>query len=113
MRFWTGKGLRQRCPLSPGLFTILLADKDEVFGRGWGGVKVGKRKVHTLGYADDFAILAKDEERMKVMLERLKEYLNKKGLELNVWETKVMRCRRGEGDKSRLVESGGEKKLRR
>lgn len=89
MRFWTEKGLRQGCLLSPGLFTIILADIDEIFGsRGWGGVKVEKWKVHTLGYADDFAILAEDEEGIRVLLGRLEEYLNKKGLELNVRKLK-------------------------
>lgn len=57
---------------------------------------VGERKVYTLAYADDFAILAEDEEGIKVMLGKLEENLNKKGLELNMGKTKVMRCRRGE-----------------
>lgn len=33
VRFWTGKRLKQGYPLSPGLFTILLADLDKVLGR--------------------------------------------------------------------------------
>lgn len=33
-RFWTERGVRQECPLSPSMFTIMLADKDEDLKRG-------------------------------------------------------------------------------
>lgn len=54
---------------------------------------MGERRIHTLAYADDIVISAEDAEGMKVMLERLKRYLDKKGFELNVEKTKV-RCRK-------------------
>lgn len=39
-RFWTDKGPKQRCPLSPCLFTHLLADLDEVLEKeDWGKYK--------------------------------------------------------------------------
>ncbi|XP_077255544.1 uncharacterized protein LOC143893719 [Temnothorax americanus] len=62
-RFWTGRGVRQGCPLSPILFTLLLADiDDELKKGGWGGIKLGKRKIYTLAYADDIAMLAENED---------------------------------------------------
>lgn len=60
--FWTAKGLRQGCPLSPMLFNILLADLEEEMRKGgWGGVKLEEGKVYTLAYADDLALLAEEE----------------------------------------------------
>jgi len=96
--FWTGRGVRQGCRLSPCLFTVLLADLDEELEKGgWGGIKVRGRKVYSLAYADDIAVIAEEEAGMKGMLKTLERYVDQKGLEVNVNKTKVMRCRRGGG----------------
>ena len=47
---------------------------------GWGGVRLGGKKVYTLAYVDDVAVLAEDEEGMKGMMARLERYLDGKGL---------------------------------
>lgn len=44
--------------------------------------KEKKRKIYTLAYADDIALLADDEENLKEMMERLEKYLDGKSLEL-------------------------------
>lgn len=56
---------------------------------------MGGRKVYALAYANDLAILAKDEEGMKGVIRKLESYLDKEGLYLNIQKTKVMRCRKG------------------
>jgi len=96
--FWTARGVRQECPLSPLLFNIVLADLEEEMGRvKWRGVKLGERRIYTLAYADDVVLMAEKEEEMRSMMQRLEGYLERKKLELNPNKTKIMRCRKGGG----------------
>ncbi|CAD6216275.1 GSCOCG00011331001-RA-CDS, partial [Cotesia congregata] len=103
-RFWTMKGVRQGCPLSPLLFVLFLADLDEELEKGrWGGVELsGGKKVFSLAYADDVVLLAKEEDEMREMIRTLERFVEKKRLEVNVGKTKVMRCRKGGGRKKRV-----------
>lgn len=90
--------MRQGCPLSPTLFSIVIADlgreleKDEVGGR----IRVEVKKVKILGYADDLVLLAEDEETMRWML-RLEGYMERKKLQISVGKTKIIRFQKGEG----------------
>lgn len=96
--FWTARGVRQGCPLSPTLFNLMIADLEEEMAKiKWGGVKLGGGRIYTLSYADDMVLLAEDEGGMKSMVERLERYLDRKGLELNVEKTKIVRFRKGGG----------------
>ena len=99
------EGVRQGCPLSPTLFNIALADLEEemekVQGSGtWLGGK--KRRIRTISYADDIALIAEEEEVMKDMLKRLKRWIAEKGLELNAKKTKIMMFRKGGGRKKEV-----------
>lgn len=91
--------------MNPNLFTLLLADMEEVLEKGgWGGIKLGERKVYTLTY--DIAVLAEDEEGMKGVMGKLERYLDEIGMELNTGKTKIMRCRKG-GGKWRNIDGDG------
>lgn len=55
--------------MSPCLFKLLLTDLDEVLGEGgWGRIKVGGKKIYSLAYADDVAVVAEDEDGIKGMI---------------------------------------------
>jgi len=94
--FWTARGVRQGCLLSPLLFNIVIADLVEKMGRvKWGGIRLGERNIYTLAYADDIVLLSEDEEGIRSMINRIEDYLERKRLELNVDKTKIMRFRKG------------------
>ncbi|XP_025993782.2 uncharacterized protein LOC113004505 [Solenopsis invicta] len=96
--FWTARGVRQGCPLSPMLFNLVLADLEEEMGKvRWGGVVLGEERIYSLSYADDIVLLAEEEGEMRSMIERLECYMDRKGLEVNAGKTKVMRFRKGGG----------------
>src|SRR5699024_4378372 len=64
--FWTEKGVRQGCPLSPTLFATYISDLDKVLKEAQaGGIVVGREKVWSLAYADDLVLVAKDETGMR------------------------------------------------
>lgn len=96
--FWTRKGVRQGCPMSPTLFNIYVADlEEEMRKEQTGGVMVGRRKTWTLTYADDVVLMAEREEELKGMLKRFKKFLDKRELRLNPEKTKIMVFEKGRG----------------
>ena len=54
------------------------------------GIKIAKRNVNNLRYADDTTFMAKSEEELKNLLMKVKEESEKVGLKLNIQEMKIM-----------------------
>ena len=90
--FQIGKGLYQVYILSPCLFNLYA----EYIMRNVGleetqaGIKIARRNINNLRYADDTTLMAESEEELKRLLMKVKEESEKVGLKLNIQKTKIM-----------------------
>ena len=90
--FQTGKEVHQGCIFSPNLFnlyaeyTMQNARLDEAEA----GIKISRRNINNLSYADDTILMAESEEELKRLLMKVKEESEKAGLKLNIQKTKIV-----------------------
>ena len=90
--FQIGKGVRRGCILSPCLFNLYAeyimqnAGLDEAQA----GIKIARRNINNLRYADDTTLMAEIEEKLKSLLMKVKKESEKAGLKLNIQKTKIM-----------------------
>ena len=90
--FQIGKGVRQGCILSPHLFNFYAeyimrnAGLEEIQA----GIKIAKRNINNLRYADDTTLMAESEEELKNLWMKVKEESEKVGLKLNIQKMKIM-----------------------
>ena len=54
------------------------------------GIKIARRNIISLRYADETTIMAESEEELKSLLMKVKEESEKVGLKLNIQKTKIM-----------------------
>ena len=54
------------------------------------GIKIARRNINNLRYADDTTLMAESEEELKSLLMRVKEETEKFGLKLYIQKTKIM-----------------------
>ena len=54
------------------------------------GIKIARRNISNLRYADDTTLMAESEEELKSLLRKVKEESEKVGLKLNIQKTKIM-----------------------
>ena len=86
------KGVCQGCILSPCLFNLYV----EYIMRNAGleetqaGIKIVRRNINNLRYADDTTLMAESEEELKSLVMKVKEESEKVGLKLNIQKTKIM-----------------------
>ena len=59
------------------------------------GIKIARRNIKNLRYADDTTLTAESEEELKNLLMKVKEESEKFGLKLNIQKTKIMANRWG------------------
>ena len=90
--FQIGKGVRQGCILSPCLFNFYAEYimRNAGLGEAQAGIKIARRNINNLRYADDTTLMAESEEELKSLLMKVKEESEKVGLKLNIQKTKIM-----------------------
>ena len=54
------------------------------------GIKIARRNINNLRYADDTTLMAESEEELKSLLMKVKEECEKVGLKLNIQKTNIM-----------------------
>ena len=90
--FQIGKGECQGGILSPCLFNLYAEDimKNSGLDEAKAGIKIARRNINNLRYADDTTVMAESEEELKSLLMKVKEKSEKAGLKLNFQKTKIM-----------------------
>ena len=89
--FQIGNGIGQGCILSPCLFNFYAEYimQNARLDEAQAGIKIARRNINNLRYADDTTLMAENEEELKSFLMKMKES-EKVGLKFNIQETKSM-----------------------
>ena len=64
--------------------------RNAVLEEAQAGIKIARRNIDHLRYADDTTLMAESEEELKSLLMKVKEESEKVGLKLNIQKTKIM-----------------------
>ena len=59
-------------------------------GEAQAGIKIARRNINNLRYADDTTLMAESDEELKRLLTKVKKEIEKVGLKLNIQKTKIM-----------------------
>ena len=90
--FQIGKGICQGCILSPCLFNFYAEYimRNAGLAEAQAEIKIARRNINNLIYADDTIVMVESEEESKSLLIEVKEESEKVGLKLNIQKTKIM-----------------------
>ena len=90
--FQIGKGVGQGCILSPCLFNLYAQYimRNAGLEEAQAGIKITRRNISNLRYADDTTLMAESEEELKSLLMKVEVESEKVGLKLNIQKMKIM-----------------------
>ena len=90
--FQIGKAVRQGCILSPCLFNLYAEYimRNAGLEEAQAGIRIARRNINNLRYADDTTLMAESEEELKNLLMKVKEESEEVGLKLNIQKMKIM-----------------------
>lgn len=102
-----GKRGETRVPVGLDTINLVLAELEEEMERvRWEGVTLREGKVFTLSYVDDTVLIVEGEDETRSMIERIEGYMDKKGLDVNVGKTKIVRFRKREKKEGKMEMEG-------
>ena len=78
--------------MSPCLFNLYAKYivRNDGLDEAQAGIKIARRNINNLRYADDTTLMAESEEELKSLLMKVKEESEKVGLKSNIQKTKIM-----------------------
>ena len=78
--------------MSPYLFNLYAEYimKNAGLGKAQAGIKIARRNINSVRYADDTTLMAESEEELKSLLMKVKVESEKVGLKFNIQKTKIM-----------------------
>ena len=84
--FQIGEGVRQGWVLSPCLFNLYaeFIVQNAGLDESQAGIKIARRNINNLRYANNITLMAEREEELKSLLMKVKEESEKVGLKLNI-----------------------------
>ena len=90
--FQIGKGVSQGWILSPCLFNLYAGYimRNSGLEEAQAGIKIARKNINNLRYADDATLMAESEEELTSLLMKVKEESENVGLKLNIQKTKIM-----------------------
>ena len=93
--FQIGEGVHQGCILLPCLFKLYAEYimRNAGLEEAQAGIKIARRNINNLRYADGTSLMAESGEELKNLLMKVKEESEKVGLKLNIQKTKIMASR--------------------
>ena len=88
--FQISKEVHQSCILSPCLFNLYAEYimQNARLDEAQAGIKIARKNINNLRYADDTTLMAENEEELKSLLMKVKVESKKVGLKLNIQKTK-------------------------
>ena len=90
--FQIGKGVHQGYMSSSCLFKLCAEHimRNAGLEEAQAEIKIARRNINNLRYADDTTLMAESEEELKSLLMKVKEESEKAGLKLNIQKTKII-----------------------
>ena len=90
--FQIRKGVHEGCILSPCLFNLYAEYiiRNVRLNEAQAGIKIVRRNINNLRYADEITLMAESKEELKSLLMKVKEESEKVGIKFNIQKTKIM-----------------------